>query len=195
MNDQARFPLPTAGRPLKTVLQINNAIRRQEPVYAELSDGRVRKICLARRKQLVFQVQLEEGKRWESSPRRVWAEKVSQASAEQTARPVVTVQRKPVASRSLEDLQAQFFQTPLWLESATGDWLIAPQVARRQLVLRRWREERGVLNAPGLAELVALMRAHQVADQLLDEDEQAPLAAWLIAQPIVEEASSLHSGD
>jgi hypothetical protein len=191
MNDQANTPLPTAGRPVTTVLQINNATRRQEPVFAELSDGRVRKISRARRKQLVFQVQLEEGKQWESSPRRVWVEKVSRASAEQAARPVMIIQRTPVGSRSLEDLQALFFQTPLWLESATGDWVIMPQIARHQLVLKRWREERGVLNAPLVTELVALMRAHQVANQLLSEDEQAPLSAWLIAQPIVEEAPSL----
>lgn len=101
------------------------------------------------------------------------------------------VQRTPVASPSLEELQALFFQTPLWLESATGDWVIMPQIARRQLVLKRWREARGVLNAPRLGELVALMRAHQAANQLLGEDEQAPLSAWLVAQPIIEEAPSL----
>jgi hypothetical protein len=66
-----------------------------------------------------------------------------------------------------------------------------PQIARRQLVLKRWREERGVLNAPRLAEVVSLMRAHQVANQLLSQDEQAPLSSWLIAQPVVEETPTL----
>lgn len=190
MTDQLQFPLPTAGRPLITVLQINNAIRRQEPVYAELSDGRVQKVCRARRKQSIFQVQLE-GKQWESSPRRVWVEKAPRAPAEQAARPLVTIQRTPAASSSLEELQDRFFQTPLWLESVTGDWVIMPQFARRRLVLKRWREESGVLNAPRLAELVALMRAHQAANQLLSQDEQAPLSSWLIAQPVIEEAPTL----
>ncbi len=95
------------------------------------------------------------------------------------------------AGRPLDELQALFFQAPLWLEAATGDWVILPQLARRQLVLKRWREDRGVLTAPTLTGLVALMRAHQAASQLLAEDEQAPLQAWLVAEPTVEKAPAL----
>lgn len=80
MNNEARLPLPPAGKPLKTVLQINNAIRRGEPVYAELSNGRVRKTCLARRRYGIFQVRLEEGNQWESTPRHVWSEKDAKAA-------------------------------------------------------------------------------------------------------------------
>src|SRR5579859_1992303 len=100
-----------------------------------MSDGRVRKICLASRKQGVFQVQVEEGKKWEPNPRRVWAEKVAKASPpaqtpQAVPRPAIRVQRTPVADRPLEELQALFFQTPVWLESDTGVWVIMPQIAR-----------------------------------------------------------------
>lgn len=191
MTDRAHIPLPTAGKPVRTVLQINNALRRHEPVFAELSDGRVAKICWSRRKGSDFQVRLEEDKQWESSPRRVWVAKSTGEAAEQATQPRVTIQRTPVASSTLEELHARFFQAPLWLESATGDWVILPQIGRRHLVLKRWREESGVLHASNLTELVQLMQAHHVAKHLLGEDEQSPLSAWLIAQAVIEEVSAL----
>lgn len=191
MTHQARISLPTAGRPVRTVHQINNALRRKEPVFAELSDGRVVQICWSRHKGADFQVQLEQSKQWESSPRRVWVERSPRGAAEQAARPRVTIQRTPGASSTLEEVQARFFHAPLWLESAAGDWVIMPQIGRRRLVLKRWREESGLLHASSLTELVALMRTHQGASHLLGEDEQAPLSAWLIAQAVVEELPAL----
>jgi hypothetical protein len=195
MQDQAHISLPTTGKPVRTVQKINNALRRKESVFAELSDGRVEQICWSRHKGADFQVQLEQGKRWESAPRRVWVEKSPSGVAEQTARPRVTIQRTPVASSTLEEVQARFFQAPLWLESAAGDWVIMPQIGRRRLVLKRWREESGILHAASLTELVALMQAHQGASHLLGEDEQAPLSSWLIAQAVVEEMPALPANE
>lgn len=175
--------LPITGRPLKSVLQINNALRDGAEVYCELADGTVQKILKSRRKGGVFQVKLENNQ-WAASPRRVWATK-----AATDAPPVgkIHITRTPVGERSLDDLQALAFQEPMWLEATIDSkWVIMPQWCRRRLAFKSWSQERPIFTAPTFTEFVALMREQEWTNQLLDHDEHAPLRSWLIAAPVVQ---------
>lgn len=188
--------LPITGRPLKSVLQINRALRDGAEVYCELADGAVEKIRNSRRKAGVFQVQLAADQTWAAEPKRVWAvkakspEPVTSATSSEgqpTTGGRIQVQRTPVGGRGLEELQAQCFQVPMWLEAPQGDLVIMPQFARRRLALRYWKQERTVHSASTLIELVALMREQEWTNLLLDTDEQTPFRSWQVAAPIVVE--------
>jgi hypothetical protein len=182
--------LPTAGRPLRSVLQINRALREGADVYAELADGSVQQIRLSRRKGPVFQVQVATDQTWSDEPRRVWASKAKATSAASSEGEVapgskVQIRRTPVGNLGLEELQAQCFQAPLWLEAPEGDLVIMPQFARRHLALKHWKREQTVQSARTLTELVAFMRAQEWTNRLLDADEQSPLRSWQIATPTI----------
>ncbi len=99
----------------------------------------------------------------------------------------VHVTRTPVGDRSLDDLQALGFQEPLWLETTLdARWVIMPQWGHRRLAFKNWSQERPIYTAPTFTELVALMREQEWTNQLLDDDEHAPLRSWQIATPIVQ---------
>lgn len=187
--------LPTAGRPLRSVLQINKALRDGAEVYCELADGTVQKIRNSRRKSGVFQVQLAADQTWAAEPRRVWTSKAKSPEPETSAassdsQPTIggkiQIQRTPVGDRGLDELQAQCFQVPLWLEAPQGDLVIMPQFPRRRLALKHWKQGRTVHSASTLAELVALMREQGWTNLLLDADERAPFRFWQVAAPSVE---------
>lgn len=184
-------PLPITGRPLKSVLQINRALRDGAEVYCELASGSLQRIRKAQRRAGVFQVQLDADQTWAAEPKRVWAAKTkapetsaASSKAQPTSRGTIQIQRTPVGERGLEELQAHCFQAPAWLEAPQGDLVIMLQVARRRLVLKYWKQERTVHSVSTLADLVALMREQEWTNQLLDADERTPFRSWQVAEPI-----------
>src|SRR6266568_7657954 len=105
------LPVPSSGRPLKTVLQINKALAAQEDVYCELVDETIERICASKRQQGIFKVQLSRDKTWVVNPKRVWAAKRAEAGeAEPSSEKMqIRIERTPVGDRTLADLQEHFF--------------------------------------------------------------------------------------